>query len=50
MNGYTIQTWLSANTHPTTCTVAFGLLAAAAAVAIVAAVTWSAVRFVDSDE
>jgi len=50
MMSYSVQSWLSTNIHPATCAIAFGLLAAAAVVAIVAAVAWSAVRFVDADE
>jgi hypothetical protein len=50
MNSYSMQMWLSANLSPAICAVGFGLIAAGSIALIVLAVTWSAVRFVDSDE
>jgi hypothetical protein len=50
MNSYSMQMWLSANLSPAICTAGFGLIAAGSLAAIVLAITWSTVRFVDTDE
>jgi hypothetical protein len=50
MNSYSLQMWVSSNLDHSLATIGFGLIAAGSLAAIVLAVTWSTVRFVDTDE